>query len=134
MATFVTNGSMSYQLVLFSEKRWPAGLRYEPAFVSPDEERALVTCLAELPLAPSARSKGSAASLHSAGAMISPAAAPFPSWIVPVVTKVEAFADLPVGAIQHILFTEYEPGRIERESLPRLPLLLPEARRARSTS
>ena len=52
MATFVTNGSMSDQLVLFSEKRWPAGLRYEPAFVSPDEERALVTCLAELPLAP----------------------------------------------------------------------------------
>jgi len=33
------------------------------------------------------------------------AATPFPSWIVPVVTKVEAFADLPVGAIQHILFT-----------------------------
>jgi len=112
VATFVTNGSMSDQLVLFSEKRWPAGLRYEPAFVSPDEERALVTCLAELPLAPfqfgAFEGKRRVASFgwrYDFSDQRLHAATPFPSWIVPVVTKVEAFADLPVGAIQHILFT-----------------------------
>jgi alkylated DNA repair dioxygenase AlkB len=116
VATFVTNGSMS-DLGLFSEKRWPAGLRYEPAFVSPDEERALVACVAELPLAPfqfgAFEGKRRVASFgwrYDFSDQRLHAAEPFPSWIVPLVTKVEVFADLPVGAIQHILFTEYEPG------------------------
>lgn len=108
---------MSDQLVLFPDKRWPAGLRYEPAFVSGEEERALITGFAELRLAPfqfgafeGKRRIASFGQRYDFSDQRLHPAEPFPPWIVAIVRKVEAFAVLPAGAIQHVLFAEYQAG------------------------
>jgi len=95
----------------------PPGFSYWPAFISPQEEAALIGRFADLPLAPfqfgAFEGKRRVASfgfrydysdhrLHEAGAM--------PPWIAPLASRVEAHAGLQSGEIAHVLFTEYAVG------------------------
>jgi alkylated DNA repair dioxygenase AlkB len=97
------------------EPAWPDGLRYEPGFITGDEERMLIKGFATLPLAPfqfgAFAGKRRVASfgfrydfsdqrLHSAQ--------PFPEFITPLVARAETFAGLKANTIRHVLFTEYE--------------------------
>ena len=109
---------MDAQLALFSnEAAGPQGLRYQPDFISPDEEKALIARIRALPLAPFQfgayegkrrvasfgwRYDYSAQKLNEAGEL--------PAWIAPFTARVEAFADLPAGAVRQLLCTEYEDG------------------------
>jgi alkylated DNA repair dioxygenase AlkB len=106
------------QLPLFADHPpEPPGLRYQSEFISPDEEQALIARFAALPLAPfqfgafegkrrvasyGVRYDFSDQRLHLADAL--------PDWIRPVIRRVEDSAELPDGAIQHVLFTAYQPG------------------------
>src|ERR1051325_6498627 len=108
---------MPAQLALFAEESRPAALQYEPNFISEDEERGLIARFAEVPFAPfqfgafegkrrvayyGFRYDFSQQRLHEAE--------PTPNWITPLARRVERFASLPEGEIQHVLFTEYEEG------------------------
>jgi alkylated DNA repair dioxygenase AlkB len=103
---------------LFGRVRaWPQGLRYEPGFLSEEEERFLIDAFSSLRLAPfqfgAFEGKWRVASfgfrydfldhrLHSAQ--------PPPEFIQPFKTRAEAFGALAPDAVRHILFTEYETG------------------------
>jgi len=103
---------------LFGRVRaWPQGLRYEPGFLSEEEERLLIDAFSSLRLAPfqfgAFEGKRRVASfgfrydfldhrLHSAQ--------PPPEFIQPFKARAEAFAGLAPDAVQHILFTKYETG------------------------
>jgi hypothetical protein len=95
----------------------PQGLRYQPDFISADEEHELVAHIRSLPLAPFQfgqyegkrrvawfgwRYDYSNRKLERADDL--------PKWIAPYSARVEAFAGLPTGAVRQLLFTEYEQG------------------------
>ena len=108
---------MPAQLALFSDDRKPPGLRYQPDFVSEEEERALIGRFKGLPLAPfqfgAFEGKRRVASFgwrYDFSDQRLHAAEPLPPWIMPAAARTEAFAALPTGAIRHVLFTEYETG------------------------
>ena len=108
---------MPAQLALFSDDKRPIGLRYQSDFISEEEERALIGHFGSLPLAPfqfgAFEGKRRVASFGWRYDFLDQrlhAAEPLPAWIMPAATRAEAFAALPTGAIQHVLFTEYEKG------------------------
>ena len=108
---------MPAQYALFPDSRRPEGLRYRPDFVTGDEERELIARFASLPLAPfqfgAFEGKRRVASFgwrYDYSDQQLHAAAPFPSWILPVARRVEAFASLSEDSIRHVLFTEYQAG------------------------
>jgi alkylated DNA repair dioxygenase AlkB len=95
----------------------PAGLQYRPDFVSERDEHDLVQRIRSLPLQPFQfgaflgkrrvawfgwRYDYSQQKLQQAEAL--------PAWIAPVIARLEAFGDLPAGAIRQVLFTQYEAG------------------------
>jgi alkylated DNA repair dioxygenase AlkB len=99
------------------EQARPAGLRYQPAFVSPAEEQALIGQISALPLAPfqfgiyegkrrvvffGTRYDFTHQKLEKADDL--------PGWLLPLAARVEAFGTLPVGSIRHALCTEYDVG------------------------
>src|SRR3954463_2441599 len=95
----------------------PEGLRYEPGFISCDEEQGLISAFASLPLAPfqfgAFEGKRRVASFGLRYDFTDPrlhGAEPFPEFIRPFAARAEAFAELEHGAVRHILFTEYETG------------------------
>jgi alkylated DNA repair dioxygenase AlkB len=106
------------QLALFEpQEARPQGLRYQPDFISPDEERALIGDIRALPLAPfqfgqfegkrrvtsfGIRYDFSDHRLHET--------APIPEFVREVLVRAEGFAGLSPGSIQHALFTEYDVG------------------------
>jgi hypothetical protein len=92
----------------------PAGLQYRPDFVSERDEHDLVQRIRSLPLQPFQfgaflgkrrvawfgwRYDYSQQKLQQAEAL--------PAWIAPVIARLEAFGDLPAGAIRQVLFTQY---------------------------
>jgi alkylated DNA repair dioxygenase AlkB len=96
---------------------WPEGLRYATDFIDGAEESQLIARVASLPLAPfqfgAFEGKRRVASfgfrydytdqrLHEAE--------PLPEFIKPLAARIERFAGLDTGAVQQILFTEYEVG------------------------
>jgi alkylated DNA repair dioxygenase AlkB len=108
---------VSAQPALFPESPGPAGLRYQPDFISADGERELIAHIRALPLAPfqfgAFEGKRRIASFgwhYDYGQHKLEQAEDIPSWLAPVIAKVEGFAGLPDTAIRQVLFTEYEPG------------------------
>jgi len=96
---------------------WPEGLRYQPAFVTDEEQQSLIAAFAALPLAPfqfgafeGKRRVASYGFRYDFSDHRLHAAQPIPDFIQPLAARAEAFTGLSPGAIQHVLFTEYETG------------------------
>src|SRR5262245_2659203 len=98
------------------EEAKPAGLIYQPQFISAAEETRLIARISALPLAPfqfgmyegkrrvyfGARYDFTHQRLEDAEAL--------PDWLKDVAARVEGFAALPAGAMGHALCTEYDVG------------------------
>jgi alkylated DNA repair dioxygenase AlkB len=109
---------MPTQLTMFADdEAKPAGLIYQPGFISAAEEARLIAHLRALPLAPfqfgiykgkrrvvyfGARYDFTHQRLEDAEAL--------PDWLREVAARVERFAALPAGSIEHALCTEYDVG------------------------
>ncbi len=109
---------MSDQLSLFVDaSAGPKGLRYQPEFVSRDQERALIDRLRDLPMTPfqfgAFEGKRRVASFgwrYDYSRQALEAAEHIPAWLAPLAAQIEQSAELPAGAVQQILCTEYEAG------------------------
>jgi alkylated DNA repair dioxygenase AlkB len=109
---------MATQLAMFaSDRPWRTGLRYQPDFVSTDEEQELIARLRQLPLIPfQFGAFEGKRRIVSFGWRCDYAehtlreAEELPTWLMPFVKRVEAFACLPTGAIRQVLCTEYSQG------------------------
>jgi alkylated DNA repair dioxygenase AlkB len=109
---------MSDQLTLFADASGlPDGLRYQPDFVSLDQEQVLIDRLRDLPLTPfqfgAFEGKRRVASFgwrYDYSRQALEAAGDIPEWLAPLAAQIEQFAALPRGAVQQILCTEYEAG------------------------
>jgi alkylated DNA repair dioxygenase AlkB len=106
------------QLALFPDQSaGPAGLRYQPEFVSKATESELIARISQLPLQPfqfgAFEGKRRIASfgfrydyaLHRLAE-----ADPIPAWLASVARSVESFGDMPAGHVRQILCTEYDVG------------------------
>ncbi len=95
----------------------PAGFRYRPGFVSPDEEQALVAEIAELPFKEfefqgflgkrRVVSFGWQYVFDGSGLR---KANDMPHFLLPLRKRAAAFADMEAEQLQHVLLTEYRPG------------------------
>jgi alkylated DNA repair dioxygenase AlkB len=97
--------------------RWPEGLRYEPGFLTLDEERELVRRLEAAPLAPmqyrqfqARRRVVSYGGRYDFSAQRLEAAAPMPPWLEPVRLRAAAWAGVAPERFTHALLAEYSPG------------------------
>ncbi len=95
----------------------PAGLLYEPDFLSPEEERALLAAIATLPLEEAkyksytARRRIAAfGSSYDFDAHTLGAAPEIPGFLLPLRDKVGSKAGLPAERFDDALVTEYRPG------------------------
>lgn len=95
----------------------PAGLRYEPDFISRDEEAALLAEIGKLPLG-EAKYKSYTARRRTASFgssydfdanQLGPAPA-MPGFLNALKIRVAGVADIPAERFQHALVTEYRPG------------------------
>ncbi len=95
----------------------PAGMRYEPGFLSASEEAALLARLATLPVAPM-QYHGHAArrrvvsyggSFDFAAGRLQPAD-PLPGWLQPLAGRAALWAGLRPGDFAQALVAEYRPG------------------------
>jgi hypothetical protein len=106
------------QLSMFAdESARPEGLRYQPDFISAQEEAALIGNIRALPLAPfqfgiyeGKRRVVFFGSRYDFTHQRLEAAEELPAWLVPLAGRVERFAALPSGSIKHALCTEYDVG------------------------
>jgi alkylated DNA repair dioxygenase AlkB len=106
------------QLALFPELNAdPAGLRYQPEFVSEATEKELVSLISELPLKPfqfgAYEGKRRVASFgfrydYTLGKLQE--ASPIPDWLTSIIGSVEKFGGLRGGSVRQILCTEYDAG------------------------
>ncbi|MDQ4087870.1 MAG: alpha-ketoglutarate-dependent dioxygenase AlkB [Pseudomonadota bacterium] len=110
--------AMARQEDLFgSDPRLPEGLIYAPEFVSPEEERALIGRLAQLPFKPfefqgflgKRQTVSFGWSYRFDGSGLAPAE-PIPEWLLPIRERAAAFAGLEGKAIEHALLIEYGVG------------------------
>lgn len=95
----------------------PDGLVYQPAFVSPDEEQALLARMAELPFRPfefqgflgkrKTVSFGWSYRFDGSGLTL---AEPLPAWLLPLRECAAAFAGLAPETLEHALLIEYGEG------------------------
>jgi alkylated DNA repair dioxygenase AlkB len=99
------------------ESARPEGLRYQPDFISAQEEAALIGNIRALPLAPfqfgiyeGKRRVVFFGSRYDFTHQRLEAAEELPAWLVPLAGRVERFAALPSGSIKHALCTEYDVG------------------------
>jgi alkylated DNA repair dioxygenase AlkB len=95
----------------------PAGLQYQPDFVSERDENDLVRHIRSLPLQPfqfgAFEGKRRVASFgwrYDYSQQRLQQAEVLPDWIAPLIARVATFAGLPAGAIRQVLITEYEAG------------------------
>jgi alkylated DNA repair dioxygenase AlkB len=106
------------QLALFPDQSaGPAGLRYQPEFVSEAAERELVSRVSKLPLQPfqfgayeGKRRVASFGFRYDYGLRKLQDADPIPAWLASIIGSVETFGDLPAGSVRQILCTEYDAG------------------------
>jgi alkylated DNA repair dioxygenase AlkB len=106
------------QLALFPDQSGgPAGLRYEPEFISKATERELISRISELPLQPfqfgafeGKRRVASFGFRYDYALRKLQEADPIPAWLTSIITSVERFGKLPSGSVRQILCTEYEEG------------------------
>jgi len=109
---------VSTQLALFgTEVAPPQGLRYQPNFISADEEAQIISRIRALPLAPfqfgayeGRRKVASLGCRYDYSAQKLEQVGELPAWIAPFTERVEAFAGLRSGAVRQLLCTEYEDG------------------------
>ena len=109
---------MSVQLPLFeNDTAAPRGLRYQPDFVSKDEEEHLITRIRELPLSPfqfgafEGRRRIASFGWHYDYSQQSlQQAAELPPWLAPFIARVEKWAGLPPSSVRQVLCTEYDQG------------------------
>lgn len=109
---------MSGQLTLFaSAEAEPQGLRYQPEFVSRDEEAELVARIRALPLAPfqfgafeGKRRVLSFGWRYDYSEQKLKPSDDLPGWLNPLISRVEQFAGLPATSVRQILCTEYDEG------------------------
>lgn len=95
----------------------PEGLRYQPDFITPVQERELIAHIREQPLAPfqfgvyegKRRVVYYGASYDFTHQRLE-RADPIPQWLGPIASQIELFADIAPGSIVHALLTEYETG------------------------
>ena len=115
---------MPEQLSLFSDSsQAPEGLRYQPDFFSGRDEHELVSRIRSLPLEPfqfgafvGKRRVASFGWRYDYGQQKLKEAEDLPTWITPVVARVETWASLPAAAIRQVLFTEYDAGTGSRQN------------------
>ena len=95
----------------------PEGFRYVPAFISPEEEQALVARIAEVPFR-EVKMRGQVARRRTAhygwdygyeSWDISPTT-PVPSWLLPLRERAAALIRTAPQALEEALVTEYRPG------------------------
>jgi alkylated DNA repair dioxygenase AlkB len=106
------------QLALFpGPSAGPAGLRYEPEFISEAIENELVSRISELPLQPfqfgafeGKRRVASFGFRYDYEVRKLREADPIPTWLTPIIASVEKFGELPAGSVRQILCTEYDVG------------------------
>jgi alkylated DNA repair dioxygenase AlkB len=106
------------QLALFPDHGAPpAGLRYQPGFVSEATESELVSRISELPLQPfqfgafeGKRRVASFGYRYDYSLQRLAEADPIPAWLAPIARSVESFANLPAESVRQILCTEYDVG------------------------
>ena len=95
----------------------PAGMAYEPDFLAPPEEAALLDTIGGLPLEEARykqytakRRVASYGSSYDYEANERRPAPPFPSFLFPLRDKAGAWAGVPPGDFVHALVAEYRPG------------------------
>jgi alkylated DNA repair dioxygenase AlkB len=106
------------QLALFPDQNaGPAGLRYQPEFVSKATEQELVSRISELPLKPfqfgayeGKRRVASFGFRYDYTLRKLQEAGPIPDWLTSIIGSVEKFGDLRAGSVRQILCTEYDAG------------------------
>jgi alkylated DNA repair dioxygenase AlkB len=106
------------QLALFPDpSAGPAGLRYQPEFVSEAGEKELIARVSALPLQPfqfgafeGKRRVASFGFRYDYTLQRIQEAEPIPAWLASIARSVETFADLPAGSVRQILCTEYDAG------------------------
>jgi alkylated DNA repair dioxygenase AlkB len=108
---------MNTQTAFFAAEDVPSGLRYEPGFVSVEEESELVALLQKLKLQPfqfgTYEGKRRVAWFgwqYDYSDRKLKKADDIPEWLGRYVERVEAFDAVPAGAIRQVLITEYEAG------------------------
>lgn len=95
----------------------PEGLQYQPEFISPDEESALLEKIGALPFEKFqfGNYEGKRRVVYF-GARYDfthhrlEAAPDLPRWIMPIVARTESYAGLETHSVSHALFTEYDVG------------------------
>jgi alkylated DNA repair dioxygenase AlkB len=106
------------QLALFEDQTvGPAGLRYQPEFVSAADEQGLIAGIAALPLQPfqfgafegHRRVKSFGFRYDYTLQKMMPSE-PIPEWLVQTARAVERFGEQPVGSVRQVLCTEYDVG------------------------
>jgi alkylated DNA repair dioxygenase AlkB len=95
----------------------PAGLQYQPDFISGRDEHDLVQRIRSLPLEPfqfgafeGTRRVASFGWRYDYSQQRLQQAEVLPNWIAPMIARVAAFRGLPSGAIRQVLVTEYKAG------------------------
>jgi alkylated DNA repair dioxygenase AlkB len=105
------------QLPLFADPALPDGFRYQPEFLNPAEEQALIARFAHLPFKPFEFQQylGKRRVVYfgyrydyQRGTM--DAAAELPDWLTPIRDRAAAFADLQPARLVQAMVTEYETG------------------------
>jgi alkylated DNA repair dioxygenase AlkB len=106
------------QLALFDDQAaGPAGLRYQPEFVSAAGERELIAGIAALPLQPfqfgafeGHRRVKSFGFRYDYTLQKLQSSEPIPEWLARTARAVERFGELPDGSVRQVLCTEYDVG------------------------
>src|SRR3984957_12196812 len=114
----VRPSSSSAQTYLFTARAGlPEGFRYCPGILSPEEEQALARELAKLPFKPfdfhgylANRQVVSFGYRYDYDRRAVVEAAPLPSFLVSLRTKIAETFDRPADAFQQVLINEYRPG------------------------
>jgi alkylated DNA repair dioxygenase AlkB len=106
------------QLDLFQhDATLPEGLRYQPELITPAEEARLIEAIADLPFKPfefygylGKRRVVPFGWRYDYGARAVGEAAPLPDFLLPMLERAAAFAELPAVEFRQALVTEYTPG------------------------
>lgn len=110
-------GSVPLQPSLFADPTLPEGFRYDPGFLSHEEEQALLARFVELPFKPfefqqhlGKRRVVYFGYRYDYQRGVMDEAAGLPGWLVPIRDRAAAFAGLPPERLVQAMVTEYEPG------------------------
>jgi alkylated DNA repair dioxygenase AlkB len=107
----------SVQPSLFADPALPEGFRYQPDFLSPDEETALIARFADLPFKPfefqqyqGLREVVYFGHRYDYQKGVLQVADDQPAWLAPVRARAAAFAGLEPERLAQAMVTRYDPG------------------------